>query len=94
LKEEIAKDIIELAIQHNAQLNSSLHHVQNNCSKEDFEKYRKAVAPIMGKILLNIINPILKEHPSLSPSEFARSHAPCVGASGDAPASRIREAPP
>jgi len=54
-------------LQINSQLNDSIAFIRDNGSKEEFEAYRKAAGMLMGSILLDIEEPIYKEHPSLRP---------------------------
>jgi len=50
-----------------SRLDKSVGLVAEACTSEEFFEYRKAVAEIMGDILLNILNPIYKQHPGLRP---------------------------
>jgi hypothetical protein len=37
---------------------------------EEFKAYRRAVGGVMGEIVLEILNPLYKAHPSLKPTEM------------------------
>jgi hypothetical protein len=64
---EVAEKVAILMLQINSKLNDSVAYVRDTCSKEEFEAYRKAVGMLMGSILLDVEEPIYKEHPSLRP---------------------------
>jgi hypothetical protein len=64
---EVAEKLAILMLQINSKLNDSVAYVRDTCDKEEFEAYRKAVGNLMGAILLDVEEPIYKEHPSLRP---------------------------
>lgn len=64
---EVAEKIGVLMLQINSKLNDSVAYVRDNCSQEEFEAYRRSIGKIMGTILIEIENPIFKQHPSLMP---------------------------
>ncbi|HVK55078.1 MAG TPA: hypothetical protein VM532_08630 [Burkholderiales bacterium] len=68
MEREVAEKISVLMLQLNAKLNDSIAFVRDNCSKEEFETYRKAAGMLMGSILLDIEEPIYQEHPTLRPN--------------------------
>jgi hypothetical protein len=64
---KVAEKISILMLQLNSKLDDSIAYVRDHCSQEEFEEYRRAAGKIMGAILLDIEEPIFKEHPSLLP---------------------------
>jgi hypothetical protein len=64
---EVAEKLAILMLQINSKLNDSVAYVRDTCDKEEFEAHRKAVGNLMGAILLDVEEPIYKEHPSLRP---------------------------
>lgn len=66
----IAARISETMLQVFEQLNNSIFPVMENCSTEEFKRYRRAVGAIMAEILLQIMNPLYAKHPDLKPPEM------------------------
>lgn len=64
---DIAEKISALMIKYSAELNDSIILVKEQCSEEEFLKYRKAAAYIMGEMLIRVMNPLYAEHPDLKP---------------------------
>ena len=64
---DVAEKISILMLQLNSKLDDSVAYVRDNCTQEELEVYRRAVGKIMGAILMDIEEPIFKEHPSLLP---------------------------
>ena len=65
-----AKKIVDLMVRLGGELNSSLLEVQQSCNEVEFTQYRKSIAHIMGYMLVEIINPIVRDYPDLKPSEL------------------------
>lgn len=68
--ELVAKRISELMLDIGARLDKSVELVQENCLADDFNAYRQGVGAIMAEILLEILNPLYAEHPSIKPPEL------------------------
>ncbi len=64
---DTAKHVSELMLDITAQLNQSVFLVQERGSAEEFALYRRAVGGIMAEILLEVLNPLYREHPGLKP---------------------------
>jgi len=54
----------------NNTLNDSVRTVMDSASQEEFRRYRRAAAEVMGDLYLHIVQPILHEHPGLTPPEL------------------------
>ncbi len=54
-------------VEYSAALNDSIILVKEQCSEEEFLNYRRAVAYIMGEMLIRIMHPLYAEHPDLKP---------------------------
>ncbi len=67
---EVARDISNLMVEFGARLNDSLFPVMEKCSPEEFQAYRRAVGKIMGEMVLEVMNPLYKQHPSIKPKEM------------------------
>jgi hypothetical protein len=66
----IAKEISDLMIEFSGRLDGSIAMVMGQCPPEEFAAYRRAVGRIMGEMLLEVLNPLYAEHPSLKPAEM------------------------
>jgi 23S rRNA maturation-related 3'-5' exoribonuclease YhaM len=67
---EIAENISKLMLDITARLNDSLLEVQEKCSKDEFEKYRRGVAHILAYIATEVLNPLYRLHPDIRPEEY------------------------
>jgi hypothetical protein len=66
----IAKQVSDLMIEFSVRLDGSIAEVRDRCSPEEFTAYRLAVGRIMGEMLLETLNPLYAEHPSLKPTRM------------------------
>jgi hypothetical protein len=66
----VARQISELMIGISGQLDRSIVKVKTQCSAEEFEAYKHAVGRILGDVLLEVLNPLYAEHPSLKPPQM------------------------
>jgi hypothetical protein len=66
----VAQRISDLRIEFQGRLNNSIFVVEEKCSFEEFKAYRLAVGKIMGEMLLEVLNPLYAEHPSIKPPEL------------------------
>jgi hypothetical protein len=65
-----ADKINTLMHEFSARLDTSLLEVMDSCPDSEFKEYRFAIGKIMGDMLLDVMNPIYKQHPSLKPKEL------------------------
>lgn len=70
MKREVAETINQLMLEYGAKLNESVRLVMESSSAAELEGYRAAVGQIMGTMLLDIMEPIYREHPDLKPPEL------------------------
>ena len=63
----MAQQISELMLEYSERINESILLVQQKCSHEEFKAYRLAAAKVMGEMLLEVMNPLYREHPDLKP---------------------------
>ncbi|WP_373877500.1 hypothetical protein, partial [Escherichia fergusonii] len=66
----LAADISALMLNIGSQLDASVLYVQQACDESELNIYRSAVGEIMGRMLIDIMNPIYKQHPELKPKEL------------------------
>lgn len=67
---DVAQKISLLMLEYGSRINESIAHVKEHCSEEEFKVYRKAAGIIMGEMLINVMNPLYREHPDLKPKEL------------------------
>ncbi len=65
-----AARVSAMALEVGKRLDESVALVHQTASPEEFERYRSAIAGIMGNLLLEIMNPIYEQHPTLRPAEL------------------------
>ena len=70
MKKENAIVLSELMLEYGGKLNDTLAQIEPNCKKEEFEVYRKAIAKIMGYMLIEVMNPIYEQFPELKPENL------------------------
>ena len=68
--ELVATKISELMLDIGKRLDASILMVMENGSPQEFKAYRAIVGRLMGDILLEILNPLYLQHPSLKPPEL------------------------
>lgn len=67
---DIAKQLIDTLDDCSEKINESIRLVQEKCSDEEFQAYRKAAGFVMGYIYTDVVAPLHKEHPDLEPPEL------------------------
>ncbi|MDI1446316.1 hypothetical protein [Polyangium sp. 6x1] len=70
MKRDVAEAINKLMLEYGAKLDESVRIVMESCSPSEFESYRAAVGQIMGTMLVDVMNPIYREHPDLKPPQL------------------------
>lgn len=67
---DIAEQIIDVLDDCSSRINETIRLVQEKCSDEKFQSYRKAARFVMGYIYTDVVAPLHKEHPDLEPPEL------------------------
>lgn len=70
MNKEVASQVNDLMLEFSAKLDQSLRTVMEQSTEQDFKNYRNAVGQLMGIMLLDVMNPIYKEHPELKPEQL------------------------
>lgn len=70
MKDQVAKDTVELILDISKKLNDSAKLVCKNTTKEESDKYVKSIAKILFDLYIDILIPIFKEHPEYKPKEL------------------------
>lgn len=68
--QDIAKRLIDTLDDCSERINETIRLVQEKCSDEEFQAYRKAAGFVMGYIYTDVVASLHKEHPDLEPSEL------------------------
>jgi hypothetical protein len=63
----ISESVGKLMLEFGGQLDASIVAVRVNCSDAEFRAYRLAVGKILGEMLLEVMNPLYREHPDIKP---------------------------
>lgn len=67
MKKETAAQVLSLVREASAKINESIKIVQASEPSESFALYRTAAGKAMGELYFSIIEPILAQHPDLTP---------------------------
>jgi len=64
---DVAKEINDLLLDCRIKLSNSVDFVQEKCSNEESEQYKKAMGKVLGYMIFEIMEPIYEKHPELNP---------------------------
>lgn len=64
---DTAAKVLSAAFEASSILDQSIHHVMSSGTPEEVTGYKRAVGRVMGEILLQILNPVIADHPDLAP---------------------------
>jgi len=67
---DTAKYVSDLMLDISGRLDESVGIVKTACTSEEEAAYRRSIGRILGNILLEVLNPLYAEHPSLKPAGF------------------------
>ena len=70
MKRHVAEQAIAALFDAAAKMNDTLLLIQKECTEEEFAAYRTGTGLAMGYLYSEIIDPILREHPDLTPEEI------------------------
>jgi hypothetical protein len=70
---DIAKEIVTVMLEAGSRIDASVALVKERGTAEDFANYRLAAGAVMTEILLEVLNPIFKQHPDLRPPKLNES---------------------
>jgi hypothetical protein len=70
MDEKTAQRIAAVMQQVTGKLDESIRLVQSSSNEAEFLKFREVVGNLMGRIYLDVLQPIYNEHPSLMPEEL------------------------
>lgn len=64
---EAARHIVDAMLQTGRILDVSLARMRETASEEEFVAYRDVVSKLLTKMLLEVMNPVFRAHPELTP---------------------------
>jgi hypothetical protein len=64
---KIAKQTCDLMLELFCRLDESLGPVKETCSPQEYGAYHAAVGKIVAPIILDVLMPLYREHPTLKP---------------------------
>lgn len=67
---EAASHISDAMLNIGRQIDDTLAFVQRTCPADEFSSFRKCAAKLMADILLDVLEPLYAEHPSLKPPQM------------------------
>lgn len=73
---DIAREFLNKQFEISELMNGNLLELKEKLSPEEYDSTRKATAYMMAEILFRAIEPILQEHPDLSPPGLAAHYNP------------------
>ena len=73
---QTAAAITRVMLDVSAQLDASVRLVQDDANPSEFDAYRRCVGNLMGQIYCDVLSPIFKEHPQLTPAQLTASQSP------------------
>jgi len=65
-----ANKISELMLDVFSRIGQSAKSVRRDCPKDEAEKYLLAISKVAGAIVLDVLEPLYKEHPDLKPPDW------------------------
>lgn len=74
MEHHIAEQVMAALLNATTKLNGMLWLILNKCTKEQFVAYRRGVGGAMGYLFVDILEPILREHPDLEPEELKQPY--------------------
>lgn len=64
---ELAERTISEAVQCSRRLEAILFEIQNECTEEEFLKYRRGFAYVLGYLYTDVMRPLIQQYPELTP---------------------------
>jgi hypothetical protein len=69
MKRHVAEQALAALYDASLKMNTTLYMIQQECTEEEFLKFRRGTGHAMGYLYTEVIMPILQEHPDLEPEE-------------------------
>jgi hypothetical protein len=66
----LAQEVSTLMLEYGARLNDLVARAQVACPDSEFQQFRRGIGTVMGNMLLEIMNPLYKQHPDLKPKQL------------------------
>jgi hypothetical protein len=65
----MAKSALEMINNAHGLLMDSLKVVESKCSEEEYKEFQSGMAHVLGRLFFLLMDPIYREHPSLTPPD-------------------------
>lgn len=72
MKKETAVSVLEVITLVSEQLHASVTHVGREEPSGEYAAYRKAIGKVLGTVFVEVLDPIYREHPELTPPGIRR----------------------
>jgi hypothetical protein len=72
MNELIASTVSSRLLKTYQELNAVLWVIKENCDETEFKQFRKEFGTVMAHLAVNVLEPIFREHPHLTPPELRR----------------------
>lgn len=83
MQKEDAKKFLETVFMSHWALNDTVACARSGMPEEEFRVYRKRIAAFLGDMLVDVINPLLREYPDLKPEGWDDPYVPNQQKSGE-----------
>lgn len=70
MKKELAQHIGQEIDEMLNRFGVTLQLVKDSCTSEEFNWYRSTVAPVMGTLVLDVLNPLYEKYPEAKPEGY------------------------
>lgn len=74
MNKTVAEETSLLLRKASAELNAQLARLRDQCSEEEFRRYRRSFGYVLGYMLTEILNPLYDEHPELKPEQLGGTY--------------------
>jgi hypothetical protein len=69
---DVSKTVLDAVFESGHLLDGAVAQLAKGASAEELDRYRDVISRLLLTMLVEIINPILAEHPALTPDEMKR----------------------
>ncbi|MDQ0038521.1 hypothetical protein J2W30_006308 [Variovorax boronicumulans] len=70
MKKELARQIGQEVDEMLNRFGATLQLVRDSCTEEEFKWYKSTVSPVMGALVLDVLNPLYKKYPEAKPEGY------------------------
>ena len=74
MNKTVAEETSLSLLKASADLNALLARLRDQCSEEEFQRYRRGFGYVLGYMLTEILNPLYAEYPELKPEQLGGTY--------------------